>query len=61
MARPTSIDTTPSAGDAIAPLHFIALPDDAYAALSKAAARRNLTFAQLLSEALAPYMNSKEG
>lgn len=65
MARPTALlaDLSPSeeAPPGAAPVYFLAVPEQAYKALSDAAAKKNLTLAQLLSEAVSAYLKNDEG
>ena len=63
MARPTTlIADLPSEEDAppgAAPVYFLAVPELAYKALSDAAAKHNMTLAQLLSEAVSAYLKNE--
>lgn len=56
MARPTPIEVPPEAPPQYAPAYFIMLPGASYKAISDAAAKRNMTLAQLVSVALSEYL-----
>ena len=63
MARPSPVllpDELASEAKA-APLYFLTVPEVAYKALSDAAAKRNLTLAQLVAKAISEYLKSTEG
>lgn len=63
MARPQPIpeDPTEEAPKGYAPVYFIGIPGPAYKAISDAAAKRNMTIAQLVSNALSEYLKKTEG
>lgn len=63
MASPTPVqlreeDTVP---EQAVPVYFLAVPELSYKALSDAAAKRNLSVAQLLSMAIADFLKKTEG
>ena len=58
MARPTPIEerSEEPAPKGYAPAYFIMLPGSTYKAISDAAAKRNMTLAQLVSNAFTEYL-----
>jgi hypothetical protein len=62
MASPVPIPTVEAdAPPQAVPVYFLAVPELAYKALSDAAAKRNLSIAQLLSVAVADFLKKTEG
>ena len=62
MARPVPIPTPEDdAPPQAAPVYFLAVPELAYKALSDAAAKRNLSIAQMLSAAITDFLKKTEG
>lgn len=60
MARPHPIPTDdPEAPASAAPLYFLTIPEPAYKALSDAAAKKNLTLAQLVAQAISEYLKNE--
>jgi hypothetical protein len=57
MARPSPIPTPEPEGSA--PVYFLTIPEMAYKALSDAAAKKNLTLAQLVAKALSEYLKNE--
>jgi len=63
MARPTPVELHEEdiAPPQAAPVYFLAVPELAYKALSDAAAKRNLSIAQMLSAAITDFLKKNEG
>jgi len=62
MASPVPIPTSEDdAPPQAAPVYFLAVPELAYKALSDAAAKRNLSIAQMLSAAITDFLKKTEG
>jgi hypothetical protein len=61
MARPTPIEAVPEeTPPEYAPAYFLMLPGSSFKAISDAAAKRNMTLAQLVSVALSEYLKKSE-
>lgn len=63
MARPTPIPETQEEAPPkeYAPAYFLMVPGPAYKEISDAAAKRNMTIAQLVSNALSEYLKKTQG
>lgn len=62
MARPQPIPMPESEENvATGPVYFLAIPELAYKALSDAAAKKNMTLAQVVATALSEYLKNNGG
>jgi len=62
MASPVPVQMPEAeAAPQAAPVYFLAVPELAYKALSDAAAKRNLSIAQMLSAAITDFLKKNEG
>jgi len=61
MASPVPLQFAEEPPEQAAPVYFLAVPELSYKALSDAAAKRNLSIAQLLSLAISDFLKKTEG